>query len=78
MSKNPIGRPKGYVTSDATKKLIGAAHKGKVAANRRRISICGVEFDSFRIAAKELNINPSTLRGRVMSQTELWKEWIYL
>lgn len=77
MSKKPVGRPPGFVMSDSAKKLISAAHKGQPAANRRRISICGVEYASFKEASTALNIKNGTLRSRVLSQTQMWKEWTY-
>lgn len=77
MSKNPVGRPSGYKMTDESKLLIGAASKGRVPVNRAAVSIEGITYESIKVAAKAHNIPEQTLRHRLLSQSERFKEWIY-
>ena len=78
MAKNPRGRPVGYKMSDESKALVGAASKGRIPRNRRRIIIEGTEFDSIRIAARELKLPIGTVRSRVLSDTNTFEQWKFL
>jgi hypothetical protein len=76
--KNPVGRPKGYKVSDDAKQLISKAHKGKIAINIRPISVDGVAYTSLRVASKALNVNETTIRYRVITDSAAFKNWFYI
>jgi hypothetical protein len=76
MSK--VGRPRGYVVSEITRRMISDASQGRIPPNRRKISIAGVVYDSIRAASLANNLPPATLRHRVLSNSERFKDWIYV
>jgi hypothetical protein len=78
MSKPKRGRPFGHEVSKATRDKIGAKSAGKIPVNRRMVSINTVVYESIQAASNATGVNHTTIRHRLLSDSERFKEWIYL
>jgi group I intron endonuclease len=61
--------------SKKTKNLIAQKNKGSIPPNRIKLEIEGVIYDSLNHAAKELNMNMTTVFHRIKSSNPQFKNW---
>lgn len=68
----------GKIFSDEHKKNIGIASKGRISVHRKKVQIENIIYDALGIASTELNIPMSTLKHRLNSVSDKFKEWNWL
>ena len=78
MIMSKVGRPSGYVVTDATKALISAAQKGNRNKLRKAVSVDDNKYSSITEAAEQLKIAKSTVYNRLKSTNTMWENWFYL
>lgn len=69
---------KGIVKSDKFKENLSNTRNGKDNPAAVKVSIYGIVYNTRNSAADALNVTPTTIRNRCLSQKDEWNDWFYL